>query len=148
MGGRRGAGVRLSLPGAGWERPHPAPPLSFFRLLPFSLPPFPFPSRATGRPQGAVVARPDRVQGPAVRLLPADRPQPPCVLFLLREERGGAVPRHPPLSLLPSHVFPLLFHPVSPTEDPLVGSIAQQLLADKDAHDKTAAEWTRRYAQG
>jgi ubiquitin-conjugating enzyme E2 D/E len=34
------------------------------------------------------------------------------------------------------------------TEDPLVGSIAQQLLADKDVHDKTAAEWTRRYAQG
>ncbi len=32
--------------------------------------------------------------------------------------------------------------------DPLVGSIAQQLLADKEAHDKTAAEWTRRYAQG
>mmetsp|Transcript_8211 Transcript_8211/g.24148 ORF Transcript_8211/g.24148 Transcript_8211/m.24148 type:complete len:156 (+) Transcript_8211:138-605(+) len=32
--------------------------------------------------------------------------------------------------------------------DPLVGSIAQQLLNDKEAHDKTAAEWTRRYAQG
>ena len=32
--------------------------------------------------------------------------------------------------------------------DPLVGSIAQQLLADKEMHDKTAAEWTRRYAQG
>ena len=32
--------------------------------------------------------------------------------------------------------------------DPLVGSIAQQLLADKEVHDKTAAEWTRRYAQG
>lgn len=32
--------------------------------------------------------------------------------------------------------------------DPLVGSIAQQLTADKAAHDKTAAEWTRRYAQG
>ena len=33
-------------------------------------------------------------------------------------------------------------------EDPLVGSIAQQLLTDREAHDKTAAEWTRRYAQG
>ena len=33
-------------------------------------------------------------------------------------------------------------------EDPLVGSIAQQLLTDREAHDKTAAEWTKRYAQG
>ncbi|KIZ04455.1 ubiquitin-conjugating enzyme E2 D/E [Monoraphidium neglectum] len=32
--------------------------------------------------------------------------------------------------------------------DPLVGSIAQQLLTDKAAHDKTAAEWTKRYASG
>lgn len=32
--------------------------------------------------------------------------------------------------------------------DPLVGSIAQQLLTDKDGHNKTASEWTRRYAQG
>jgi len=32
--------------------------------------------------------------------------------------------------------------------DPLVGNIAQQLLTDKEAHDKTAAEWTKRYAQG
>jgi hypothetical protein len=34
------------------------------------------------------------------------------------------------------------------TEDPLVGAIAQQLLTDREGHDKTAAEWTRRYAQG
>jgi hypothetical protein len=33
-------------------------------------------------------------------------------------------------------------------QDPLVGSIAQQYLADQPLHDKTAAEWTRRYAQG
>lgn len=33
-------------------------------------------------------------------------------------------------------------------EDPLVGSIAQQLLADREGHDKVAAEWTRRFAQG
>ena len=33
-------------------------------------------------------------------------------------------------------------------EDPLVGSIAKQLLDDKDEHDKTAAEWTKRFAQG
>jgi hypothetical protein len=33
-------------------------------------------------------------------------------------------------------------------DDPLVGSIAQQYLTDKEAHDKTAAEWTKRYAQG
>jgi ubiquitin-conjugating enzyme E2 D/E len=33
-------------------------------------------------------------------------------------------------------------------DDPLVGSIAQQLLADREAHDKTAADWTKRYAQG
>lgn len=32
--------------------------------------------------------------------------------------------------------------------DPLVGSIAQQLLTDREGHDKTASEWTRRYAQG
>lgn len=32
--------------------------------------------------------------------------------------------------------------------DPLVGSIAQQYNSDKEAHDKTAAEWTKRYAQG
>lgn len=30
--------------------------------------------------------------------------------------------------------------------DPLVGSIAQQLLTDKEQHNKTASEWTRRYA--
>jgi ubiquitin-conjugating enzyme E2 D/E len=29
-----------------------------------------------------------------------------------------------------------------------VGSIAQQYLADREAHDKTAAEWVKRYAQG
>lgn len=33
-------------------------------------------------------------------------------------------------------------------DDPLVGSIAQQYLTDREAHDKTAAEWTKRYAQG
>jgi len=33
-------------------------------------------------------------------------------------------------------------------DDPLVGSIAQQYLADREAHDKTAAEWVKRYAQG
>ncbi|OUS47722.1 ubiquitin-conjugating enzyme [Ostreococcus tauri] len=32
--------------------------------------------------------------------------------------------------------------------DPLVGSIAQQFLNDKENHDKTAQEWTKRYAQG
>ena len=32
--------------------------------------------------------------------------------------------------------------------DPLVGKIAQQLLEDKEGHDKTAKEWTKRYAQG
>jgi len=32
--------------------------------------------------------------------------------------------------------------------DPLVGNIAQQFLNDRAAHDKTAVEWTRRYAQG
>eukprot|EP00798_Chlamydomonas_sp_ICE-L_P013058 gene13058-3662_t len=33
-------------------------------------------------------------------------------------------------------------------DDPLVGSIAQQFLNDRELHDKTAAEWTKRYAQG
>lgn len=35
-----------------------------------------------------------------------------------------------------------------PADDPLVGSIAQQYLTDRELHDKTAAEWTKRYAQG
>ena len=39
-------------------------------------------------------------------------------------------------------------HQFTSTEDPLVGAIAQQLLTDREGHDKTAAEWTRRYAQG
>merc|ERR1712146_729740 len=30
--------------------------------------------------------------------------------------------------------------------DPLVSSIAQVYLKDRKAHDKTASEWTRRYA--
>ncbi|KAG2443119.1 hypothetical protein HYH02_009532 [Chlamydomonas schloesseri] len=33
-------------------------------------------------------------------------------------------------------------------KDPLVGSIAKQYLEDRELHDKTAAEWTKRYAQG
>ncbi len=33
-------------------------------------------------------------------------------------------------------------------KDPLVGAIAQQFTADREAHDKTAAEWTKRYASG
>mmetsp|Transcript_17846 Transcript_17846/g.46612 ORF Transcript_17846/g.46612 Transcript_17846/m.46612 type:complete len:162 (-) Transcript_17846:1005-1490(-) len=31
-------------------------------------------------------------------------------------------------------------------QDPLVGSIAQQYLTQKDVHDDTAREWTKRYA--
>jgi hypothetical protein len=34
------------------------------------------------------------------------------------------------------------------TGEERIGKIAQQLLSDREAHDKTAAEWTRRYAQG
>jgi len=30
--------------------------------------------------------------------------------------------------------------------DPLVGTIAQQLVTDKEAHDRRAKEWTTRYA--
>jgi ubiquitin-conjugating enzyme E2 D/E len=29
-----------------------------------------------------------------------------------------------------------------------VGAIAQEYLHDREKHDKTAAEWVRRYAQG
>jgi hypothetical protein len=29
-----------------------------------------------------------------------------------------------------------------------VGAIAQQYLTNREEHDKTAAEWTKRYAQG
>jgi len=32
-------------------------------------------------------------------------------------------------------------------KDPLVHSIAQQYLYDREEHDKTAREWTRKYAQ-
>ena len=32
--------------------------------------------------------------------------------------------------------------------EPPVSNIAQQFLNDRAAHDKTAVEWTRRYAQG
>lgn len=33
-------------------------------------------------------------------------------------------------------------------DDPLVGSIAQQYLNDREEHDRTAKEWTRRYVAG
>lgn len=33
-------------------------------------------------------------------------------------------------------------------EDPLVGNIAQLYMTNREEHDKTAAEWTRRFAQG
>ncbi|CAL5226066.1 g8879 [Coccomyxa viridis] len=32
--------------------------------------------------------------------------------------------------------------------DPLVGNIAQLYMTKREEHDKTAAEWTRRFAQG
>eukprot|EP00047_Mylnosiga_fluctuans_P002415 m.224404 g.224404 ORF g.224404 m.224404 type:complete len:182 (+) comp11089_c0_seq1:13-558(+) len=32
-------------------------------------------------------------------------------------------------------------------KDPLVGNIAQQYLTQRDLHDQTAIEWTRRYAK-
>jgi ubiquitin-conjugating enzyme E2 D/E len=48
----------------------------------------------------------------------------------------------PPLSAVTCPIYP------HEPDDPLVGSIAQQLLADREAHDKTAAEWTKRYASG
>lgn len=32
-------------------------------------------------------------------------------------------------------------------KDPLVGSIAQQYMYERDEHDRTAREWTRKYAQ-
>lgn len=32
-------------------------------------------------------------------------------------------------------------------KDPLVASIAQQYMYERDEHDKTAREWTRKYAQ-
>jgi ubiquitin-conjugating enzyme E2 D/E len=33
-------------------------------------------------------------------------------------------------------------------KDPLVSAIAQEYLNDREKHDKTAADWTRRFAQG
>ena len=38
--------------------------------------------------------------------------------------------------------------PDAHAEDPLVGNIAQVYSTSKEEHDKTAAEWTRRFAQG
>jgi len=32
-------------------------------------------------------------------------------------------------------------------EDPLVGNIAQEYINNREQHDRTAADWTRRYAQ-
>ena len=40
----------------------------------------------------------------------------------------------------------LLLYIWSFVEDPLVGSIAQQYVNDRQQHDKIAKEWTRRYA--
>ena len=62
-----------------------------------------------------------------------------------KDGREGCVSLHP-FSILNLSSSPISLLSIS--EDPLVGSIAQQLLADKEAHDRTAAEWTRRYAQG
>jgi hypothetical protein len=59
-----GGVVSLSLPPSLTSLPFPS--LSLSISLHLNLP------THTGRPQRAVVARPDRVQGPAVRLLPAD----------------------------------------------------------------------------
>eukprot|EP00897_Mesotaenium_endlicherianum_P007398 jgi/Mesen1/6687/ME000343S05857 len=44
------------------------------------------------------------------------------------------------------HCCPALKYWIPTHDDPLVGSIAQQYLSDRPTHDKTAAEWTRRYA--
>ena len=33
-------------------------------------------------------------------------------------------------------------------EDPLVGSIAKQYIEDRELHDRTAKEYTQRYATG
>jgi len=32
------------------------------------------------------------------------------------------------------------------TEDPLVPAIAKQMVEDREHHDKTAREWTKKYA--
>ena len=40
-----------------------------------------------------------------------------------------------------------LLHDPNP-KDPLVHSIAKQLTTDKEAHDKRAREWVKRYAKG
>ncbi len=32
------------------------------------------------------------------------------------------------------------------TEDPLVPAIAKQMVEDREQHDKTAREWTKKYA--
>ena len=37
--------------------------------------------------------------------------------------------------------------PALAAEDPLVASIATEYLNNREKHDRTAAEWTRRYAR-
>ena len=39
-------------------------------------------------------------------------------------------------------------HVMSFAEDPLVGSIAKQYIEDRELHDRTAKEYTQRYATG
>jgi hypothetical protein len=47
------------------------------------------------------------------------------------------------------HCQAVELHPIPiVADDPLVGSIAQQYMTDREGHDRTAAEWTKRYAQG
>ena len=54
----------------------------------------------------------------------------------------------PAAGTLATHTHTPAPPPVALPDDPLVGSIAQQYIADREAHDKAAAEWTKRYASG
>ena len=87
--------------------------------------------------------------------LPVQTPEgdlPHADLPLQREQQRPDLPGHPEGTWCPSTISKVLSICSLLTDanphDPLVGSIAQQFLNDRPAHDKTANEWTRRYAQG
>lgn len=91
--------------------------------------PLPLPSALCWEPLASTPKLPRYIHGPGVLCL--------CTLLLPVDATPPTrPPTHPPT------------HPPMPADDPLVGSIAQQLLTDKEGHDKQAAEWTKRFAQG
>lgn len=87
-------------------------------------------------PQGQVVARPHRLQSPAIRRLTPLRPQSAYAAC-------AQWPRNGPCMHVCVRVHVCVCVCVW-SDDPLVGSIAQELLHERPKHDKKAREWTKR----